>query len=89
MGMRMGLYEAHNHNLMIMMKTAVLEHFGDTCKVVQTEPPRPQAHEVLVEIKTCGFCHTDIHAIKGDWSSKPRLPLIPGHEGIGIVTEVS
>jgi propanol-preferring alcohol dehydrogenase len=37
------------------------------------------------EIETSGLCHTDIHAAHGDWPVKPKLPLIPGHEGVGIV----
>jgi propanol-preferring alcohol dehydrogenase len=41
---------------------------------------------VLVKIETSGLCHTDIHAAHGDWPVKPALPLIPGHEGVGIVT---
>lgn len=32
--------------------------------------------------------HTDIHAAHGDWPIKPPLPLIPGHEGVGIVEEL-
>ena len=35
-----------------------------------------------------GVCHTDLHAADGDWPVKPRLPLIPGHEGIGYVAAV-
>jgi alcohol dehydrogenase, propanol-preferring len=44
--------------------------------------------EVLVRIKACGVCHTDLHAAHGDWPVKPKLPLIPGHEGVGIIEEV-
>jgi propanol-preferring alcohol dehydrogenase len=40
---------------------------------------------VLVRLETCGLCHTDIHAMRGDWPVKPGLPFIPGHEGVGIV----
>jgi propanol-preferring alcohol dehydrogenase len=32
-----------------------------------------------------GVCHTDIHAAHGDWPVKPALPLVPGHEGVGLV----
>lgn len=42
-----------------------------------------------MELKVCGFCHTDVHAMKGDWSMQPKLPLCPGHEGVGYVKEVS
>ena len=52
--------------------------------------PKPEAGpgEVLVKIETCGLCHTDIHAAHGDWPVKPTLPLVPGHEGVGIVERV-
>jgi len=41
-----------------------------------------------VRIETSGLCHTDIHAAHGDWPAKPRLPLVPGHEGVGLVERV-
>ena len=50
--------------------------------------PTPGSGEVLVKVETSGLCHTDIHAAHGDWPVKPSLPLIPGHEGVGIVEEV-
>jgi propanol-preferring alcohol dehydrogenase len=40
---------------------------------------------VLVRVEASGLCHTDIHAARGDWPVKPKIPLIPGHEGVGIV----
>ena len=50
--------------------------------------PVPGPGEVLVKVETSGLCHTDIHAAHGDWPVKPTLPLIPGHEGVGIVEQV-
>jgi NADPH:quinone reductase-like Zn-dependent oxidoreductase len=41
-----------------------------------------------VKIEASGLCHTDIHAAHGDWPVKPRLPFIPGHEGVGRVAMV-
>lgn len=41
-----------------------------------------------MKIKASGVCHTDLHAAEGDWPVKPTLPLIPGHEGVGIVAGV-
>jgi propanol-preferring alcohol dehydrogenase len=38
-----------------------------------------------VHIEASGVCHTDIHAARGDWPVKPTLPLVPGHEGVGLV----
>jgi alcohol dehydrogenase, propanol-preferring len=39
----------------------------------------------LVRIETCGLCHTDIHAARGEWPVKPSPPFIPGHEGVGVI----
>lgn len=39
----------------------------------------------MVNIKFSGVCHTDLHALKGDWPLDPKLPLVGGHEGAGIV----
>ncbi|WP_404380377.1 zinc-dependent alcohol dehydrogenase [Knoellia locipacati] len=50
--------------------------------------PSPQAGQVVVKIEASGLCHTDIHAARGDWPVKPKMPLIPGHEGVGHVVEV-
>lgn len=44
-------------------------------------------HDVLIEIKYAGICHSDIHTVRGDWGPQP-YPLVPGHEIAGIVAEV-
>jgi uncharacterized zinc-type alcohol dehydrogenase-like protein len=45
------------------------------------------ANDVLIEIKYAGICHSDIHTVRGDWG-KQRFPIAPGHEIVGVVTEV-
>ena len=45
-------------------------------------------HEVLVKVKACGVCHSDLHAVDGDWTPPPVIPLIPGHEVAGKVAKV-
>lgn len=45
--------------------------------------PRPGAGEVLVEVSRAGFCGTDLHLHHGGFGA--RFPLIPGHEGVGVV----
>jgi len=47
--------------------------------------PKPGPDEVLVNIKYSGVCHTDLHAMNGDWPLERKLPLVGGHEGAGIV----
>ena len=45
------------------------------------------AHDVLIEIRFAGICHSDIHTVRGDWGPQ-QYPLVPGHEIAGVVTEV-
>ncbi|MGN3806427.1 alcohol dehydrogenase catalytic domain-containing protein, partial [Mycoplasmopsis bovis] len=50
--------------------------------------PEPVDNEILVKLETSGICHTDLHIANFDWPRQPNYPMIPGHEGIGIVTKV-
>ena len=70
------------------MKAAVVKDFTKVLSVEEVAKPVPGFGEVLVKVETSGLCHTDIHAAHGDWPVKPSLPLIPGHEGVGIVEQV-
>ena len=67
------------------MQAAVVEDFTRPLAIKEIPIPLPAPGEVLVKIETSGLCHTDIHAARGHWPVKPKLPLIPGHEGVGIV----
>lgn len=71
-----------------MMKAAIVNEFKQQLEIKEVPIPEIGYGEVLVKIKACGVCHTDLHAAHGDWPIKPKLPLIPGHEGVGIVEEV-
>ena len=71
------------------MKAAVVNEFKNTLEIKEVPKPILEFGEVLVKIEACGVCHTDLHAAHGDWPVKPKLPLIPGHEGVGIVEEVA
>lgn len=70
---------------MTMMRAAVAREFGAPLTIEELPVPRPGPGEVLVKIEATGVCHTDLHAVDGDWPVKPALPLIPGHEGVGRV----
>ncbi|WP_274630344.1 alcohol dehydrogenase AdhP [Arvimicrobium flavum] len=71
-----------------MMKAAVVHEFGKPLRIEEVPVPSPGHGEILVEVKACGVCHTDLHAAAGDWPVKPSLPFIPGHEAAGIVVAV-
>ncbi|MEP6933832.1 MAG: zinc-dependent alcohol dehydrogenase family protein, partial [Nitrospirota bacterium] len=49
--------------------------------------PQPGPGEVLVRLTVCGICRTDLHVIEGELAD-PTLPLIPGHQAVGIVSQV-
>ncbi|MCM1013435.1 MULTISPECIES: alcohol dehydrogenase AdhP [unclassified Brevibacterium] len=70
------------------MKAAVVEGFGEDLVVGDNTIPEPGPGQALVKLIASGVCHTDLHAAHGDWPIKPQLPLIPGHEGVGIVEKV-
>lgn len=67
------------------MRAAVAHNFGDALNIEEMPVKEPGDNEILVKVKASGVCHTDLHAIDGDWPVKPKLPLIPGHEGVGYV----
>jgi propanol-preferring alcohol dehydrogenase len=46
--------------------------------------PRPGPHEILVEVRACGICRTDLHVVEGELPLL-RAPLVPGHQVVGRV----
>jgi alcohol dehydrogenase, propanol-preferring len=73
------------------VKAMVLAHSADvgTAPLVLRDWPMPEPGpgEVLVRIAVCGVCRTDLHVIEGELPN-PALPLIPGHQAVGVVTKV-
>ena len=69
------------------MKAAVVHEFGAPLSIEEVDRPQTTDGMVLVKVEACGVCHTDLHAVEGDWPVKPQLPFIPGHEGVGVVVE--
>jgi propanol-preferring alcohol dehydrogenase len=70
------------------MKAAVVTHLGTPLQILDIPVPRPAPGQVLVRMETSGLCHTDIHAAHGDWPVKPTAPVVPGHEGVGVIEEL-
>jgi propanol-preferring alcohol dehydrogenase len=70
------------------MRAAVVTAFDRPVALEDRPVPEPGPGQVLVRLEACGLCHTDIHAMRGDWPVKPGLPFVPGHEGVGIVEKV-
>jgi len=63
----------------------VVEKVGGPAVYKQIPVAKPGPDEVLINIKFTGVCHTDLHAMKGDWPLATKMPLVGGHEGAGIV----
>jgi alcohol dehydrogenase (NADP+) len=47
----------------------------------------PSEHDVVIDIKYCGICHTDIHQVGDEWGGS-QFPMVPGHEITGIVSQL-
>jgi propanol-preferring alcohol dehydrogenase len=73
------------------MKAMVLHSFApiEARPLVFSDVPRPEPgkKQVLVRVQHCGVCHTDLHTVEGE-ITPPHLPVIPGHQVVGIVDEL-
>src|ERR1043165_4557702 len=66
------------------MRAMLLEKIGGPLVLRDVATPKPEAGEVLVKVQACAVCRTDLHVVDGDLT-EPKLPLVPGHEIVGIV----
>jgi len=53
-------------------------------KYAEVPVPQPKSGEVLVRVRACGVCRTDLHVIEGELPPR-KSPVIPGHQVVGIV----
>ncbi|KAK0203873.1 chaperonin 10-like protein [Desarmillaria ectypa] len=81
-----------NFQIPKVQKVAQVEETGGTIKIKNNYPVKQQNDlapgECLVKMEASGCCHTDLHAAIGDWPVLPKIPLIGGHEGVGIVVAI-
>lgn len=70
------------------MKAIVIEKFAmaeeKPLAITELPLPQPEKKQILVKIKCCGICHTDLDEVEGRLIP-PKLPIVPGHQIIGIV----
>ncbi|MGH7875843.1 MAG: zinc-dependent alcohol dehydrogenase family protein [Candidatus Binatia bacterium] len=69
------------------MRAMLLENAGAPLRQVELPKPQPATGQVLLRITACAVCRTDLHVVDGELT-EPKLPLIPGHEIVGIVEAV-
>lgn len=68
------------------MRAMILDKPGRPLRAVDIPKPKPNANEVLVQVRACAVCRTDLHVVDGELPN-PKLPLVPGHEIVGTVVE--
>ena len=70
------------------MRVMLLKNFAliekNPLGLVDLPIPEPGLEDILLRIKVCGVCHTDLHTVEGELL-EVKLPIIPGHEVVGIV----
>ncbi|MGI9426047.1 MAG: zinc-dependent alcohol dehydrogenase family protein [Hyphomicrobiaceae bacterium] len=66
------------------MKAMVLTAAQEPLQLIERPTPRPGPGQVLIKVKACAVCRTDLHVVDGDLT-QPKLPLVPGHEIVGEV----
>lgn len=69
---------------MAIVKVSPIEE--NPLSFLDMEPPSPGERDLKVMVEACGVCHTDLHIAEGE-VKPPFLPLIPGHQIVGIVVE--
>ncbi len=68
------------------MRAMVLEGPGRALVEADVPDPTPGPGQVLLRVRACGVCRTDLHIVDGELPD-PRLPLVPGHQIVGEVLD--
>ncbi len=68
------------------MKAMQLTAPRTALKLADLPIPRPGAGQLLIKVRACGVCRTDLHVVDGDLT-EGKMPIIPGHEIVGEVVE--
>ena len=69
------------------MRAMVLDSPGEPLRAARVPEPEPGPQEVLIRVRACAVCRTDLHVVDGELPD-PKLPLIPGHQIVGTVEDV-
>ena len=72
--------------MLLPMRAMVLDAAGRPLRLAELPRPEPAPEQVLIEVHACGVCRTDLHIVDGELAH-PKLPLVPGHEVVGTVSE--
>ena len=61
----------------------MLDRPGQPLRVAEVPDPEPNPGQVLLDVRACGVCRTDLHVVDGELPH-PKLPLVPGHQIVGV-----
>ena len=67
------------------MKAMVFDGHSPVLQLRELPDPRPGPGQLLIDVRACGVCRTDLHVVDGELT-QPKTPLVPGHEVVGIVS---
>jgi alcohol dehydrogenase, propanol-preferring len=70
------------------VRAMVLEKAGEPLTATELPDPEPGAGQVLLRVRACGVCRTDLHIVDGELP-RPTLPLVLGHQIVGEVISES
>ena len=74
-------------NIPRTMRAMVMEKAKTPLKEMEIPTPQPNSNQVLIKVNACGVCRTDLHILDGELT-RPKLPLVPGHQIAGEVVGV-
>jgi propanol-preferring alcohol dehydrogenase len=60
----------------------LLDAPGSPLRAAEVERPEPEPGQMLLRVRACGICRTDLHVVDGELAH-PKLPLVPGHQIVG------
>jgi alcohol dehydrogenase, propanol-preferring len=66
------------------MRAMVLDAAGTALRRADVSDPEPASGQVLLRVRACGVCRTDLHIVDGELD-RPKLPLVLGHQIVGEV----
>jgi propanol-preferring alcohol dehydrogenase len=69
------------------MRAMVLDQPGTPLRAAEIPEPEPGPGEIKLAVRTCGVCRTDLHIYDAELRGESKLPLVMGHQIVGVVAE--
>jgi alcohol dehydrogenase, propanol-preferring len=69
------------------MRAMILDAPRQPLRLAELPKPKPNPEQVLIRIRACAVCRTDLHIVDGELTH-PKLPLVLGHQIVGTVAKM-